>query len=109
MCTWQLCSTALLLLLLPCWLLQDVVIVGCAAAGVMGVGPDSQPFEVDPLSDSSRARAILTARRRAGLPPPPSKGVSVLLGKLPVGCVARGLVFKVQVLKVLSQGWQADT
>lgn len=76
--------------------LQDVVIVGCACAGLMGVGADSLPLEVDPLANMSRGRAAAAARKKAGLPALPTKGVSVLLGKLPAGCVARGFVQEVR-------------
>lgn len=85
----------------------------------MGVGPDSQPIEVDPTCTTQLGRAAAAARKKkaaaaaaaagAGgsgassgeglqqqlLPPPPSppplptKGVAVLLGKMPPGCVAR--------------------
>lgn len=69
--------------------LQDVVIVGCACAGLMGVGADSQPVEVDPLAVHARGRRAAAARKRQGKAALPTKGVSVLLGKLPPGCVAR--------------------
>jgi hypothetical protein len=63
----------------------------------MGVGPDSQPIEVDPAANMSRGRAAASARKKAGLPPLPTKGVSVLLGKLPPGCVARAFAQKVRL------------
>lgn len=75
---------------------QDVVIVGCACAGLMGVGPDSLPVEVDPLSTLSQGRAAAAARRKAGRSALPTKGVSVLLGRLPPGCVARGFAQEVR-------------
>lgn len=76
--------------------LQDVVIVGCACAGLMGVGPDSLPVEVDPMCTSSKGRAAAAARKKAGLQPPATKGVAVLLGKLPPGCVARAFAQEVR-------------
>lgn len=74
---------------------QDPVIVGCACAGLMGVGPDSAPVEVDPQSNTSHGRAAAAEAKRAGRSPPPTKGVSVLLGKLPPGCVARAFAQEV--------------
>lgn len=61
----------------------------------MGVGPDSKPVEVDPQSNTSRGRAAAAEAKRAGRSPPPTKGVSVLLGKLPPGCVARAFAQEV--------------
>ena len=66
----------------------------------MGVGPDSLPVEVDPLSNMSRGRAAAAARRKAGLAAPPTKGVAVLLGKLPPGCVARAFAQEVRVVVI---------
>ena len=68
--------------------------MGCACAGVMGVGADSLPVEVDPGA-RLQGRQVAAARRKQGLPPPPTKGVAVLLGKLPPGCVARGFAQEV--------------
>jgi len=75
--------------------LQDVVIVGCACTGLMGVGADSQPVEVDPLAVHARGRRAAAARKRQGKPALPTKGVSVLLGKLPPGCAARAFAQEV--------------
>jgi hypothetical protein len=70
--------------------------VGCACAGLMGVGPDSLPVEVDPQCTTAKGRAAAAARKKAGLQPPPTKGVAVLLGKLPPGCVARAFAQEVR-------------
>jgi hypothetical protein len=65
----------------------------------MGVGPDSLPVEVDPLSNLSQGRAAAAARRKAGRSALPTKGVSVLLGRLPPGCVARGFAQEVRAAR----------
>jgi hypothetical protein len=62
----------------------------------MGIGPDGAPLEVDPACATTWFRAVLAARKRAQQPPPPTKGVALLLGKLPAGCVVRGLAIKVR-------------
>lgn len=77
--------------------MQDVPIVGCACSGVMGVGPDSKPVEVDPACGTQVVRRVNASRKKQGLPALPTKGVSVLLGKLPSGCVVRAVAVEVRV------------
>jgi hypothetical protein len=68
----------------------DIPIVGCCGSGVMGVGrADWQPQEVDPCCSEKMDSATYSRWRRPGRPEPPRRGVTVLLGKLPAGWVAR--------------------
>uniref|UniRef100_A0A383WJK7 FIST domain-containing protein n=1 Tax=Tetradesmus obliquus TaxID=3088 RepID=A0A383WJK7_TETOB len=62
---------------------KDIPIVGCACSGIMGVGADSRPAEVDP----SMAGSSSSSRRAKG--GPATRGVTVLLGKVPAGCAVR--------------------
>eukprot|EP00882_Tetradesmus_deserticola_P022266 GHRQ01024160.1.p1 GENE.GHRQ01024160.1~~GHRQ01024160.1.p1 ORF type:complete len:189 (+),score=50.18 GHRQ01024160.1:232-798(+) len=62
---------------------KDIPIVGCACSGIMGIGPDSQPLEVDPAMSQRR-------RKQSGKgAAAPLRGVTVLLGKVPPGCSVR--------------------
>ncbi|WIA08540.1 hypothetical protein OEZ85_007972 [Tetradesmus obliquus] len=62
---------------------KDIPIVGCACSGIMGVGADSRPAEVDPSMAGSSSSS---RRAKVG---PATRGVTVLLGKVPAGCAVR--------------------
>ncbi|KAF8072615.1 hypothetical protein HT031_000275 [Scenedesmus sp. PABB004] len=62
---------------------RDVPVVGAACAGLMGVAPGG-PAEVDPQA----ARALGRRAAQHGVAVP-TRGVAVLLGRLPKNCTAR--------------------
>jgi hypothetical protein len=67
--------------------LQDIPIVGCACSGIMGVGPDSKPLEVDPAMSQRRRKPF--GRSSSSRATVPMRGVTVLLGKVSPGCAVR--------------------
>eukprot|EP00775_Hariotina_reticulata_P010507 gene10507-10667_t len=69
---------------------KDIPIVSCCGSGVMGVGlTGSQPQEVDPCCNEPMYKYTYSNWWRPGEPEPPRQGVTILLGKLPAGWVAR--------------------